>query len=168
MVAPEPRETPTTVHIRLESGASNEHAGADGSELSVPAHCGRKALRSVVRSLLSLEDEPSSPDFHFAAHVGDTRVALRTTLGKLIARHALSGEATLTLIYYEPVPAPARRPQPPPPPQPTWLCAIDARADGELLLTGAMCGTAAVRNADGAPLFSCDAHTSAQSSGGRA
>lgn len=158
MVAPEMQEMATTVHIRLESGATNKHASADGAELSVPSHCGRKALRSVVRSLLSLEDDATSPDFHFAAHVGEARIALRTTLGKLITRHALSPEATLTLIYYEPVPAPARRPSPPPPPQPTWLCAIDARDDG-ILVTGAMCGTAAVRGVDGATLFSCDSHS---------
>lgn len=155
MGAPE-APSPTSVHIRLSCEASDEYKSADGAELSIPTHCGRKALRSVLRSLLSLPDEPTSADFHFALFVGEKRVPVRTTLSKLLLRYSLSAEATLKLSYYEPINAPTRKP-PTAPPHPTWLSTVDARSDGTLL-TGSMNGLTTVRRLDGTTIAECSAH----------
>lgn len=102
--APPPAKAADDVPIRLVSGVSDPALlGADGTELTVPARMGRKALRDLLHHLLGLPD--GGPDFHFLAPGG---VALRTTLAKFISRRALSTEAALVLTYYLPLPAPDR------------------------------------------------------------
>lgn len=158
MVA-ETMETPSTVLIRLKSAvASGEHSAADGAELSVPTHCGRKALRSIVRELLSLEDTPESPDFHFLVHAPSGTEALRTPLGKHIARRSLSVEATLELTYYLPVPTPSRVPDTAPPSH-SWLSSVALHVHGDTLtvLTGSFNGEPSVRRG-GELVAECDAH----------
>lgn len=149
------------VRITLKSGFTDgEYAAADGVQLSVPGHCGRKALRTVLQQLLSLTKDDEGevgkglPDFHFLATLSETngrnRVQLRTTLSKFVLRHSLSRETALELIYYLPVPNPSRSPNETPP-HPSWLATVDSlslSASGTLL-TGAFCGTVALRDASG-------------------
>lgn len=102
--APPAANAADDVPIRLVAAVSDAALrGADGTELTVPARMGRKALRDVLHHLLDLPE--GGPDFHFLAPGG---VALRTTLAKFIARRALSTEAALVLTYYLPLPAPDR------------------------------------------------------------
>ena len=109
-------------------------------QLSVPSHCGRKALRAVVQQLLSLGDG-DAPDFHFLVAVDTSGIPLRTTLGKFLVRHKLSSESVLHVTYYLPLPPPEKR-SPEAPPLPSWLSCLSAH--GGKLLAGSYCGAVSV------------------------
>jgi WD40 repeat protein len=137
----EPTSEELSVPVRLACGvALDNYRGADGTELTVPASMGRKALRNLVYHLLGMADEgdeSTRPDFHFL--VGKTE-RLRTSLGQFIQRRGLTAENALELTYYIPLPPPDR-------PDPTsvsqeWLSSVDVQqGDGTFVaLVGSYSG----------------------------
>lgn len=94
------------VPVRLTAGAVPDALrGADGTELTVPATMGRKALRNVVQHLCGLADSDpvKLPDVCF---IVEDFGPLRTTLEKFLTRRNLTAERTVRLTYYVPLPEP--------------------------------------------------------------
>ncbi|KAI0566705.1 WD40/YVTN repeat-like containing protein [Gracilaria domingensis] len=115
------------LQVRFKSGIEHEaYKAAHNVLLQVPAHFGRKSLRTLLHTLLSLPEE-DRPDFHFL--IDDAQ--LRTTLDKYLERRNLSFENTLIVTYYLPIPEANSKGDKTI--SENWISSLDADANGRVL-----------------------------------
>ncbi|PXF43158.1 Ribosome biogenesis protein WDR12-like [Gracilariopsis chorda] len=127
MVGPIAPSSSKTIQIRFKCGIENQtYKSAHNAVLQVPAHLGRKSLKTLLHTLLNLSEE-DRPDFHFLVD----EVPLRTTLDKFIERRNLSFENTLSLTYFLPIAEPNREPDTSI--SQNWISSLHAHKDGRVL-----------------------------------